>query len=111
MKKFRQGFCEDLGCRDDQFTSRVFWHCLYRRAFPFAPFLIFFGSSIFDVDRELINAAGRATNMRHVRELIGDHFTDSTNRGWWRKRASLRISTYRLNEPGRRYGPDEGSKI
>lgn len=64
---------------------------------PIAPALLVANPDFFAPDRELIEAAGRASTMREVAEESRFFALDARNREWWRRRAQVRVSTHRLH--------------
>jgi len=50
----------------------------------------------FAVDREFIALAGRTRTIAQLQVEIQDYVMDHRNRGWWRRRAQVRVSTRRL---------------
>lgn len=89
---------------------RVFWRTLYPHAVLAAPVFLVFNYEFFVADRDLIASAGRASDMKHVREEVREFFWDTNNHGWLRRRLFIRISGQRLKNLARRYLPeDDGS--
>jgi|ERR1019366_9483555 hypothetical protein len=102
-KSFQELFCEQQRCNDGQFVRKVFWRSLYPHAWPFVPLLGGFGSDYFAADRELIACVGRVTTVSQLQTEIVDFFLDANNRGWFRQRIRVRVSTTRLKRLARRY--------
>jgi hypothetical protein len=94
MPTFAELYCTKTGCAPHEFSRRVFWRTLHRRAVPLAPLLLL--SDYFESDRTLISACARATRMKQICEEIHDQSSDPHYRRWLRQRAKLRISTRRL---------------
>lgn len=96
---FREKFCAATRCGDDLFEQRIFWSCLYRRAFPLA--WLTFGGRItehFTVDRDLIRNVGMARRRSEVKDELVHYFAEPANRALARRRLHLRLSTKRLLE-------------
>ena len=106
MPTFREAYCAKHGCSPEQFANRVFWHALYPHAVPVAPLLIWLNYDYFSPDRSLIANAADATSVARVREEVRDYFWDSSNRGWLRRSARVRVSGERLKNLSRRYLPE-----
>ena len=111
MPTFREIYCEQHGCTPENFARRIFWHCLYHHASLAAPFLLLFNYDYFSADRALISSSADATNMKRIRDDVRDFFWDSTNSGWWRRTANIRVSGQRLKNLARRYLPEGESAI
>lgn len=88
---------------------RIFWRALYPHAVLAAPLFLIFNYEYFAPDRDLIAAAGRATDLRHIREEVREFFWDSNNKGWLRRRLFIRVSGQRLKNLARRYLPEDGA--
>jgi hypothetical protein len=110
MSTFRERFCEQHRCSPATFVQKVFWASLYPHAIPFAAIILLVNREFFSADRALILSAGDATTMKKIREDVRDYFWDSTNRGWLRRTANIRVSGQRLKNIARRYLP-EGASI
>ena len=96
MPSFQERFCAAHRCTEKAFAQKVFWLCLHRRAVLVAPLLGGFRAEYFAADRELIAAAGRAADLKDIIQEIRDFYLTSSNRGWWRRRAKIRVSAQRL---------------
>jgi hypothetical protein len=97
METFAQKFCRMESCRPDEFSSRMFWSCLYRQAIPLAPVLARLRhGEYFHIDRDLIKQVGAAVTLDEIRRETQEFAMDSRNRGWLRRRARLRVSAGRL---------------
>lgn len=96
VKTFRERYCAARHYRDDEFVPRVFWHCLYRQAVPFAALILLVNTDYFAADRDLITFAGRATNLKQFNEEVRDFVKDRRNRGLWRSTFRMRVSAHRL---------------
>ena len=103
MNSFQSLYCEAEHCLETDFIRRVFWRCVPLHAIPAVLVLGGWRSDFFAADRELIASAGRATNLHQLRAEIADYFLDAGNRGWLRRRASIRVSTTRLQRLARRH--------
>lgn len=111
MQNFREIYCERHSCKPEDFPRRVFWSCLYHHAKIFAPILLLFSYEFFSADRALITSAAEATSMKKIRDDVREYFWDSTNSGWLRRRANIRISGQRLKNLARRYLPEGETPI
>ena len=111
MPTFREIYCEKHNCSPPQFPRKVFWACLYPHAWLVAPLILLFNYEFFTADRALISSAADATTMKRIREDVRDFFWDSTNRGWLRRTANIRVSGQRLKNLARRYLPEGESAI
>lgn len=109
MKSFLLLFCESARCPESEFARRVFWRCLPPHAVPVAFLLGGWRGDYFSLDRELIQAAGRAANLRQVREEITDYFLQRENARWLRRRGLVRVSTSRLQKLAKRHFSEEGA--
>lgn len=110
MSTFRDRFCEQHRCSPDAFLQKVFWASLYPHAVPFAAIILLLNREFFSADRALLLAVADATTMRRVRDEVRDYFWDSTNRGWLRRSANIRVSGQRLKNLARRHLP-EGTPV
>ena len=110
MSNFRELFCQQHQCTSEAFLRKVFWASLYPHAVPVAAVIMVFNREFFSADRALILGVAEAQTMKRVREEVRDYFWDSTNRGWLRRSANIRVSGQRLKNLARRYLP-EGSSI
>jgi hypothetical protein len=106
MSSFRDRFCEQHGCSPDAFVQKVFWATLYRHAVPFAAIILLLNRDFFSADRALILGVADATTMRRVRDEVREYYWDSTNTGWLRRSANIRVSGQRLKNLARRYLPE-----
>ena len=55
----------------------------------------------FLVDHESIRAFGSVRSKGPLNEELADYVVDRRNRGWWRRRARVRVSTQRLRRLAR----------
>lgn len=106
LPTFRERFCADEKCPNEQFVSRIFWRTLYFHARLIAPAILLFQRSFFEADRSLISSAGDAGDMKRIREDVRDFFWDSNNHGWARRRLNIRVSGQKLKDLAREYLPE-----
>ncbi len=95
---FAEIFCAQHGIPPEQFACTVFERTLYRRALPFVWLVRFLKPNHFAADFDLIYGV---EHLRRLRDFIpeAERFNEHPgNRGWLRRRASLRISTNRLKQ-------------
>ncbi len=90
---FKEAACAYFRCSDEQYEVRIFWHCLYRHAIPFAWLIRRICPRFFHQDLVLIHDLERATSARAVREeVIGFLSLNRMARKTIRNRFRLRIS-------------------
>ncbi len=106
MSNFRDRFCEQHRCAPEAFVQKVFWASLYPHAIPVAALILLVNREFFSADRALILGVAEATTLKRVRAEVRDYFWDSTNRGWLRRSANIRVSGQRLKNLARRYLPE-----
>lgn len=98
---FKTAYCTSLACPPEQFDQQVFRRILHRRILPAAVVLHAINPHFFQVDFELIRAAGEAADSRQLEEYLQEHRLDSRNLHWARRCAFLRVSTRRLRRLAR----------
>jgi hypothetical protein len=114
VNTFRERYCVACGCRPDRFVAQLFWRALHPHARVLVPLISFLQPEYFAPDRELLARVAAARTLRELNEEIRDFTLDSRNRGWWRRRAHVRLSTHRLRAlarahlPMMRRGPENG---
>jgi len=96
VNTFRERYCLARGCRPDRFVAQLFWRALHPHARLLVPVISFLEPEYFAPDRELLGRVGQTRTLRELNEELRDFTLDSRNRGWWRGRAHVRISTQRL---------------
>ena len=80
------------------------WRGLWLRVLP--PVLGLVWRDYFSVDHGLIGCIGSVRSMGQLNAELGDYVVDRRNRGWWRRRARVRVSTQRLRRLARSHlGP------
>ncbi len=89
------------GCPEPAFEPRVFWACLPWHARLLAPVLGLVWRDYFSVDHALIGCIGSVRSMGQLNAELGDYVVDRRNRGWWRRRARVRVSTQRVRRLAR----------
>jgi hypothetical protein len=109
LTTFEQIYSEANKCAPAEFSRRVFWECLHRRALPLAPFLLVLNRRYFEPDRQLIADVRRAERMEQVWEAVREYFADPRHTGWLRRKAEVRLSGRRLIRLARMYLPVTGS--
>jgi hypothetical protein len=93
---FEESFCEQHGIERERFARVVFKQVLYRRARAVGWLFSIFNGDYFSADYELINAVA---HLRRLREFTheADRFNyHPANRGWFRRKLCIRVSTNRL---------------
>lgn len=96
MKSFQTVFCEERGCATADFTRKVFWRCLPRRARLCAACLGGSGARFFLPERVLLARVGATTSLRQLEEELDEFLHHPDNRGFLRMTLRIRISTTRL---------------
>jgi hypothetical protein len=109
MKTFEAIFCERHGCSPEEFSTRVFRRCLYRRAALLAPVIRTLNPRYFLPERHLVDRLRRVEKMNQVWEELREYFTDPRNAGWIRRKLGFRISGRRLIAFARDYLPSSGT--
>jgi hypothetical protein len=100
-KTLQELHCAWCGCPAPAFERRVFWTCLPWHARLLVPVVGLVWRDYFSVDRELIRACGSVRSMGQLNEELAEYVVDHRNRGWWRRRARVRVSTQRLRRLAR----------
>jgi hypothetical protein len=100
-KTLKELHCAWCGWPEPAFERRVFWTCLPWHARLLAPVVGLVWRDFFLVDHELIRSCGSARSMGQLNEELADYVVDRRNRGWWRRRARVRVSTQRLRRLAR----------
>ncbi len=98
ISTFEESFCEQHGLERERFARVVFKQVLYRRARAVAWLFAIFNGDYFAADYELINAVSQLSRLRefnHEAERFNYH---PGNRGWFRRKLCIRISTNRLRQ-------------
>ncbi len=109
MDTFEDIFCERHETSPAEFTKRVFWKCLHRRAILVVPILSLLRPNYFDPERALIARVRYAEKMNQVWEELREYFTHPNSQGWLRRKAGIRISGRRLIAFARVYLPASGT--
>jgi hypothetical protein len=100
-KTLKDHDCARCGCPERAFERRVFWAGLPGPTRLLAPVVGLVWRDFFLVDHELIRSCGSARSMGPLNEELADYVVDRRNRGWWRRRARVRVSTQRLRRLAR----------
>jgi len=109
VKTFEEIFCEKHQCSPREFSDKLFWKCLHRRAIPVAPVILLFNSGYFFPDRSLIAQVRRAERMNQVWEELREYFIHPNHQGFLRRKLNIRLSGRRLIETAKEYLPSSGS--
>jgi hypothetical protein len=107
MATFSEIYCQRHRCDRAEFVTRIFWRTLYPHARIIAPLILLLDRDYFSADRALILGVADAATMQRVREEVREYYWDSSNRGWLRRNAHIRISGQRLKNLARDYMPPE----
>lgn len=100
-KTLKELLCAWCGWPEPAFEHRVFWTCLPWHARLLAPVMGLVWRDFFLVDHELIGSSGAVRSMGQLNEELADYVIDHRNRGWWRRRARVRVSTQLLRRLAR----------
>ncbi len=106
MATFQELFCEKNSCSKEEFGRRVLKLSLYPHAALIAPALRLLSGEFFAPDLELVASAGRAVDMKSVRESVRDFYWAASKRGWLHRICYLRVSGQRLKNLARHYLPE-----
>ena len=94
MKTFAQALCEHAGCSPEKYLRVALKHCLYPRARAFS--WLFAGFASLESIR-LLEAVGKTTSEKRVRELLHEYWDSVHLRGGiLERRCKLRVSGKRL---------------
>ena len=96
VKTFAEAFCEQIGCKPEDYLREALKRCLY----PWARILsVLPPFSVRVEDLELLEAAGGATSKEQVHELLRDYWVNlHLHGGILAKRYKLRVSGERLQK-------------
>ena len=96
-RNFRQAYCETFGGEPEVFEERVFWRCLYRRAFLLSALLYWWNKDHFRPDFRLIRQLGVCSSNREFRSEVETYeYEDRMRGGFLRCNCRMRISGRRL---------------
>ena len=95
---FEEIFCELHGVKRERFARVVFKQVLYRRARAVGWLFAILNGDYFAADYELINAVAQLRRLREF-SIEAERFNyHPGNRGWFRRKLCIRISTNRLRQ-------------
>lgn len=80
------------------YEELAFRKCLYPHVRPVAPILMKVCPHFFSSDHELIDAVGRASQLRQVKDEINVFQTDPRENTLLRRMLKIRVSTERVEE-------------
>ena len=95
-KTFAEIFCSQYGLPPTRFVPALLRRTLYPQAAAFASVARLLCPEGLALDQELVRQVGLIKRREQLAELLGDFRLDSRNRGFWRSRLRLRISTRRM---------------
>ncbi len=97
-QSFREAYCQQAGCRDSDYPTRLFRQILYRHALLVASGLRLIKPEHFAIDEELVEMAGNARNWDEFNQAIESHaFSNKLRGGFMRRQLRLRVSGQRLS--------------
>ena len=109
MRTFEEIYCERHNCSPKEFSRRLFWKCLHRRAVPIAPVILLVNWDYFFPDRDLISQVRRSEKLNQVWEELREYFIHPNHQGFLRRRLNIRLSGRRLINIAKQYLPASGS--
>jgi hypothetical protein len=105
MKNFQQLFCGHFQCESEAYRRKLFWMCLYRRAFPVAGLIFLLSPKFFSRDFDLIDQLGVTQSQAEFQQEIDNHSYQIKAYGNLLQRAfQVRISGKRLMRLSRLFG-------
>jgi len=111
-KSFADIFCSQFGLPPARYAAALRRRVYYPHAVPLLWVLRVALPKGMARDRELIHEVGLITRVEQVPSMLSDYRHDGSNRGFWRSRLHLRISTHRLERiiRGAMAGESKGSE-
>jgi hypothetical protein len=95
---FEESFCLQHGLERERFVRMVLKKTLYRRARAVGWLFAIFNGDYFAADYELINAVAQLRRLRDFNNEAERFNYHPANRGWFRRKLCIRVSTNRLRQ-------------